>query len=231
MAVPKIFFAPPFDWLYPLTVGQAWPEGNEDLAREAAQAWTDALGDILRLAHDGTAVADGVNYSVQGASGDVFNSYWDKYVNGDDSYLGRQAQQAQQLAAYLLDFAQELEYTKLAINVQLTILAVQVAYDLFAAPFTDGLSMAEAFVAIFMTRRVVRMIVGRLLEAVLFMALPDLVAQTVQLANAWAHGKDGSIDGARLLTDVEMGALAGGLGALDRLAGPHARAAGDRRDR
>ena len=181
-----------------------------------------------------------MNYSVQGASGEVFNRYWDKYVGGDDSYLGQQAQQAQQLAATLLDFAQQLEYTKWAINTQLAILAVQVAYDLLAAPFTQGLSMAEAFLAVYMARSVIRMIVARLLESVLFMALPDLVAQTIQLANAWSHGKDGSFDGKRLLTDVEMGVVAGSLGALlqplmqwrpmtgagaQRLRRPHRRAA------
>ena len=47
MAVPKVFFAPPLDWLYPLAVGQSWPEGDEDLARQAAQAWTDALSGIV----------------------------------------------------------------------------------------------------------------------------------------------------------------------------------------
>ena len=214
MAVPKIFFAAPLDWLYPLAVGQSWPEGDEDLARQAAQAWTDALRSIVKLADSGNAVADGVNYSVQGASGDVFNRYWDKYVGGDNSYLGQQAKQAQQLAASLLDFAQQLEYTKWAINTQLAILAVQVAYDLLAAPFTQGLSMAEAFLAVFMARSVIRMIVARLLESVLFIGLPDLVAQTIQLANAWSHGKDGSFDGKRLLTDLEMGVVAGSLGAL-----------------
>ena len=214
MAVPKVFFAPPLDWLYPLAVGQSWPEGNEDLARQAAQAWTDALSGIVTLARSGNTVAESVNYSVQGASGEVFNRYWDKYVGGDDSYLGQQAQQAQRLAATLLDFAHELEYTKWAINTQLAILAVQVAYDLLAAPFTQGLSMAEAFLAVYMARSVIRMIVARLLESVLFMALPDLVAQTIQLADAWSHGKDGSFDGKRLLTDVEMGVVAGSLGAL-----------------
>ncbi len=111
MAVPPLFPGPPMDWIYPVVVGQDWPQGNEDLARQAAQAWTDALNGLVQLADTGSLATNAVNYSVQGVSSDVFNGYWDKYVAGDNSYLGQQAQQCQQFAAYLLEFAEQLEHT------------------------------------------------------------------------------------------------------------------------
>ena len=210
MAVPQLFPGPPLEWIYPAVVGQDWPQGDEDLARQAAQAWTDALNGLVQLADTGSLATDTVNYSVQGVSSEVFNGYWDKYVAGDNSYLGQQAQQCQQFAAYLLEFAEQLEHTKLSINIQLAMLLVQVAYDLLLAPFTDGLSLAEAMLATVMTRGVVRLIVGRLLESVLYMVIPDLLSQTIQLANGHAS----TLDGKRLLTDLEMGVVAGvtGLG-------------------
>src|SRR5262249_49587019 len=120
------------------------------------------------------------------------------------------ASQCQVNATQLLAFADQTEFSKYSINIQLIILMVQVAYDLFLSSVTGGLSMAEALASIFFTRSVVRQILSMLVEAVVMAVLPDLITQGFE----WANGRRAGIDLAELGQSAQMGLIGAGVGAL-----------------
>jgi hypothetical protein len=214
MAVPQ-WFPTPFEWVYPIVVGQDWPSGDEDQLRTCAQAWSDAIGRLVTLTGHGNATTQGVGYSVQSASYESFLDHWKRYVDGDESYLGQIARQCETLAANLLDQSTNTEYTKLAINIQLVILGIQLAWAAAMAVFT---AVAAAAIPVWITaaRAAVNSIVGQFLQGVLLAILPDLITQGVQLAD----GHRANLDVRQLASSAASGAIGGlvgvGAGALTR---------------
>jgi hypothetical protein len=140
MAVEPII-PPEWPFIYTLAVGQDWPRADEDALRRVAQAWTDALAGLVQISDHGQRATDDVHYSVQSITTDQFDEYWKQYTTGDDSAVGQLARQCQAVAEMLLDFADQTEFTKLSIDIQIVLLLIQVTYDLVIAPLTGGLSM------------------------------------------------------------------------------------------
>lgn len=195
-------------WVYDLIVGQEWPAGDEDALRRCAQAWTEALGALVGIAEGGDDAARFVGYSVQSVSSDQFDSYWSKYTRGDDSVVGQMAQQCQGLAELLLQDAEQIEFTKLSINIQVVILAIQLTIDIATAIVTAGASMAEGAAAAMAARFTVKQLLVELLKGALMAVAPDLITQTVMLA----EGHRSSIDVGEALQAAGQGALGAGIG-------------------
>lgn len=207
MPVPPPPIPTEWTWVYDVVVGQEWPQANEDSLRNCAQAWTDALRQLIAISEGGNAAAQNVGYSVQSISSDQFDKYWKHYTDGDNSAIGQLAQQCEGIASMLLAQAEQVEATKLSIDIQLVILLIQVAYDFAIAPLTGGLSMGEAMVASFVTKGVVRMILARLLESVLMSVAPDFITQEIMLA----EGHRSSID---VSQSLESGLVQGVIGSI-----------------
>lgn len=199
---------PEWAWAYDIAVGQTWPEADEDAVRRVAQAWTDALRGLVAIADGGNTAAQNVNYSVQAVSSDEFNKYWSRYVDGDDSAVGQMARQCEILAQELLAFAEQTEFTKLSININLVILFIQLVFDAAMAIVTAGASTAEGIVAAFVTRMTVRNLLMELLKAVVMAVLPDVITQAIMLAD----GHRGSFDVGETLQAAQMGAVGGLIG-------------------
>lgn len=202
MAVQPII-PPELPWLYVLLVGQDWPQADEDALRRCAQDWTDALSGLVDIATHGNLAAQGVNYSVQAVSSDTFDAYWKRYTDGDDSYTGQLAQQCQQLAGLLLQQAEQVEFTKISIDIQIIILAIQLLWDLVIAPLTGGASMAEGMAAAGVARLTVRKFLFDLLKSVLLAAAPDAITQGIMLA----EGHRSQFDWKELGQAAQMGAI------------------------
>ena len=181
MAVQPII-PPEWSWAYDLAVGQGWPQADEDALRRVAQAWTDAMEQLLAVADGGNAAAANVNYSVQAISSDEFNNYWSSYVDGDDSVVGQLARQCEMLATQSLSFAEQTEFTKLSIDIQLVLLFIQLVIDFALAFVTFGASTSEGFLATLITRLTVRSFLNELIRAVLMAVLPDVITQLVMLS-------------------------------------------------
>jgi hypothetical protein len=206
---------PQWSWVYAVLVGQQWPQGDEDKLRGAAQAWTDAINGLLDIADGGDATARNVNYSVQAVSADQFNTYWDQWVNGDDSYIGELAKQCEVLAANLLQQAQETEYTKLTIDITVVIVIIQLAVMLALAAATAGGSLTGWALAITIGRQAVIEAVLRFVEQVIAAELPDVIAQTIMMAegheSGWDWGKTGQSVAGGVVGGI-VGSVAGAAG-------------------
>jgi hypothetical protein len=208
MAVTPII-PPDWAWVYTLVVGQNWPQADEDKLRNCAQAWTDALGGLVEISGAGGQAGQNVHYSVQAVSSDQFDEYWKQYTTGDDSAVGQLAQQCQMLAEELLQFAEQTEFTKISIDIQLIILLIQLFYDFVIAPLTGGLSMAEGLAAALGCRVVVGRLLMQLIESVAMAVLPDLITQLITLA----EGHRSKIDVGELWQAAQMGAAGAVAGA------------------
>jgi hypothetical protein len=198
---------PQWPFIYTLAVGQDWPQADEDALRRVAQAWTDAVDGLAQISQHGQGATDRVHFSVQSITLEQFDLHWQQYTIGKDSALGQLVEQGQAVARQLLEFADQTEFTKLSINVQIVLLLIQVTYDLLIAPLTGGLSMGEAFAAMFLTRTIVRELLSRIIEAVIFASVPDLIAQGFMVA----HGHRAEIDGHELGQAAQMGVIGGTL--------------------
>ncbi|GIH18850.1 WXG100-like domain-containing protein [Rugosimonospora africana] len=201
----------PPEWplVYPIVVGQNWPQADEDAVRRCAQAWTDALAGLVAISGSGGQATQNVHYSVQAISTDEFDNYWKQYTAGDDSAVGQLAQQCQMLAEELLSFAEQTEFTKISIDIQIIILMIQLAWELLIAPATGGLSMGAAFASMFVAREVVEGLLFKLLDAVIMAVLPDLITQAVMVADG--HRQD--IDWGEAAQSAQMGLIGGLVGA------------------
>ncbi|NUP48501.1 MAG: hypothetical protein HOW97_14510, partial [Catenulispora sp.] len=195
-------------WVYDLIVGQDWPQADEDALRRAAQAWTEALSGLVALAEGGDSAAQFVGYSVQAVSSDEFDKYWSRYTQGDDSVVGQMAQQCQGLAELLLQNAEQVEFTKLSIDIQVVILAIQLTVDIATAIVTAGASMAEGAAAAIATRFTVKQLLTELLKGALMAVAPDLITQTIMVV----EGHRSSIDVGEALQAAGQGALGAGIG-------------------
>lgn len=214
MSVPPLI-DPQWSWVYAVLVGQQWPQGDEDKLRGAAQAWTDAINGLLTIADGGNATARNVNYSVQAVSAEQFNTYWDQWVDGDDSYLGELAKQCEVLASNLLQQAQETEYTKWTIDITVVIVIVQLVIMLALAAATAGGSLTGWALAITIGRQAVIEAILRFVEQVIAAVLPDVIAQTIMMADGhesgWDWGKTGQAVAGGVVGGV-VGSVAGAAG-------------------
>lgn len=206
---------PQWSWVYAVLVGQQWPEGDEDELRGAAQAWTDAINGLLDIADGGNITARNVNYSVRAVSADQFNAYWEQWVNGDNSYIGELAKQCEVMAGNLLRQAQETEYTKLTINITVVIVIIQLAVMLVMAAATAGGSLTGWAIALFFGKQAVLEAILRFVEQVIAAVLPDVIAQSIMMANghesSWDWGKTGQAVAGGVVGGV-VGTLAGAAG-------------------
>lgn len=209
------FIPPDWTWVYDLVVGQDWPQANEDSLRNCAKAWTDAHGQLASIAQDGDVAAQNVGSSVQSASSDQFAAYWKQYIIA----VRQLSDQSDGLAKQLAQFADQTEFTKLSIDVQIVILVIQLIIDAATAIITAGGSTAEGIAAAFLTRLTIRGMLEQLLRAVLAAVLPDVITQTIMLA----QGHRSSYDIGETLQAAQMGVIGGaigiGLGALGNKVG------------
>lgn len=195
------------DWL-----GMQWPQFDEDKGYEAAQAWSDAIAQLVQNAEQGNAAAQSVNFAVQSTTSQAFNDYWDKWTGSADAYYGGAATHAQQVAALLIDASDNAQWAKVNIIAQLAVLAIVIARDVALAFITDGLSLAEMFIEAGITRELIARILDSIVMGVLMTTLPDAVTDVVELvqgrmtlnAAAWE----------RLGGDVLQGAAFGVVGGL-----------------
>jgi glycosyltransferase involved in cell wall biosynthesis len=203
---------PEVDWLLELLCGQDWPQGDEDALRRTSQAWMDAMLGIAGLADNSDLTSLSVHANAEATSGDAFKSFWDSYLNGDAdlsaSVFGGLFTQCEAQAKALVDQANEVEYTKLIIVFTLILVAIQIAWAVASAVMTLGGSLTEIPLAMFIGRESIVIALGRFLQMALMMLVPDLIAQTVMLAQG--RGWDGS----KTLSSAENALVGGVLGSF-----------------
>jgi hypothetical protein len=216
MTVPP-FLPLQLPWLFDALCGQEWPAGDEDALRRCSQAWYDALKSVADLADEGDGAAMKVLSAIASMSAADFEGYWAQYTG--TSGLNKAPQGASELAALtavavqcqnmtsaLYGQANEVEYTKLTIDITIVLTAIQILFAIASSVFSMGGSLAEIPLATFIGRQTVLMLLSRFLQMVAMMIVPDLIAQGVMLAGgdetSWDWGKTGA---------AAENALAGGV--------------------
>ncbi len=138
----------PFDWLFDAVCiiggGSAWPDGDEDVLRELADAWRD-LGNQLNK-----SLADADNAAVQvltawgGDAGEAFDSFWSAIAVGPSNGLPQIIDAAQNFGDASDDAAMQIEYAKLVLTITLLVTVITLVVCQVLAIFTGGGSEAVA---------------------------------------------------------------------------------------
>ncbi|WP_033436807.1 WXG100-like domain-containing protein [Saccharothrix sp. NRRL B-16314] len=183
-------------WLFPVVVGQSWPEGDETALRRMADAYRAAARGVQSVIDEGNGAASSVVASQAGGAGEEFREYWQKFSDGDDSYLSTLRKTCEELAESCDNTASEVEYAKLSIIAALVALAIEIAALVAAAFGTFGASTAGVPIAQQATRLIVqfafRQLVIAILGEVVISVGVDATTQAVQVARgdreAWDRG-------------------------------------------
>ncbi|MEU9114329.1 toxin glutamine deamidase domain-containing protein [Streptomyces sp. NPDC048483] len=180
------------EWILEM-LGFNWPTADEDKLIECANAWRQFASEVEGHESTGARIAGNVLAQNAGDSIEGFSKTWEKFSGGSGYF--DDAKQAAEAIAFTFEAAAALVIgMKIAVIVQLAILAAEIIAAQVAAPFTLGLSEIGGAAATLATREVVRRLIKeaakQLLDAVLevikepFVSAleaiaSDLIAQTV----------------------------------------------------
>ncbi len=205
-------------WLFPIVVGQSWPEGDETALRRMADAYRSAAQGVKSVIDQSNGAASTVMGSQTGEAVQRFEEYWKKFADGDDSYLPKLQKICDQLAESCDNTALEVEYTKLSIIASLIALAIEIAALIAAAFGTFGATTAGIPIAQQATRMIVqftfRQLILAILKEVAISVGIDAAIQGIQMVRGdrkdWDWGKttEAAVSGA---VSGLVGGVSGGL--------------------
>lgn len=143
-------------------LGYTWPEADETKLVEMGQAWIDFSATLQGLVGEAAADAATVWSGSRGTDIDAFQRWWSG-EEGPAANLTDGATAAVLTGTGLIICGMIVLALKVAIIVQLVVLAIQIAQAVATAAPTFGASLLE--IPIF--QQISRMIVGNLIEEVL----------------------------------------------------------------
>ncbi|MEV5543957.1 hypothetical protein AB0L13_44825 [Saccharopolyspora shandongensis] len=146
--------------LLEVLVGNDWPEGNPDDLRVMAGQWrttAQTLTIVLDLAREGAAR---VGRGMQGRAQEAFHAFIAQFI-GDGGYLETLREVCLGLADALEAMAVQIEMLRIIIIELLVILALQIAAEIAAAPYTFGASLANIIVHMTATRAAIVTVIRR----------------------------------------------------------------------
>ncbi|MFF5177630.1 hypothetical protein ACFY2Q_06345 [Micromonospora sp. NPDC000316] len=161
-------------------VGFTWPEADEELLFEAAQAWMSFAGKLRMTAAQANAGASAVSATNRGRDITAFEAQW-RDEEGPLRRIEDGAEAAELIAAALLVMAVITLAQKILTIVQLTILVIQVAMALAAATPTLGGSLAQIPIAIGVARVAIRRIIKEVVERVVKEIIPRMLRRAKTL--------------------------------------------------
>ncbi|SES47182.1 WXG100 family type VII secretion target, partial [Actinokineospora terrae] len=202
-------------WLFPIVVGESWPEGDEDKLRALADAWRTAGGgveDVIAQAKNAASQAMG---GMDGPAAEAFEKYWAQFVEGDEAYLTKLRAACDGLGESCDNCALEVEYAKYSIIAALIMLAIEIAALIAAAFGTFGATSAGIPVAQAATRITVQIIFRKLITAILREVLTevaiDAAIQGLQMAKGDRKSWDLAKTGGAALSGAISGLVGGGM--------------------
>ena len=205
-------------WLFPIVVGQSWPEGDETALRRMADAYRTAAEGVKAVIDEANGAASTVVSSQTGQAVQAFQDYWKKFADGDEAYLPKLQKICEQLAESCDGTALEVEYTKLSIIASLIALAIEIAALVAAAFATFGTASAGIPIAQQATRLIVqftfRQLIIAILKEVAISVGIDAAIQGIQMLSGerkdWDWGKTGEAAVSGAVSGL-VGGVSGGL--------------------
>ncbi|MFE3467803.1 hypothetical protein, partial [Streptomyces sp. NPDC059185] len=178
---------------FSFVTGMEWPQADEDLMRQVADAYRGAADDLELLEGLIGRLVPVVLENFEGISADAFAGSMGELigrVNGGNVMAGS-AELSRKLGDVARQVANQVEYTKLMAILQLVQLLAQVLAAQFFAPFTFGGSYFNATLAFALTREalrnlfwfLVRAIASNTFAGVMGSLFSDAVIQAYQLGS------------------------------------------------
>jgi hypothetical protein len=133
-------------------IGFNWPTADEDKLRQSAQHWREYASELEHVIADTRGILDQVRADNSGESIDALEQHWRDFAE----HLRRGHDAAGTVAEVLDDFALVVEGLKVAVLVQLGILAAELAATTGAAILTFGVAEAAAPEEIGITQLIMR---------------------------------------------------------------------------
>ncbi|MFI0713994.1 PE-PGRS family protein [Streptomyces inhibens] len=156
-------------WILDL-LGYNWPDADEDKLHECAQAWRNFAESVNQASSQGSSAANEVVSANSGEAIEGFTNEWGSFAGSGDSgdnYLRDAAAAAEVIAVAFDAAAIAVLAGKVAVIVQLVMLAAEIIAAQAAAPFTLGLSEIGAAGATQATRVIVRQILDKIKREVM----------------------------------------------------------------
>ncbi|EXU86931.1 hypothetical protein [Streptomyces noursei] len=154
-------------------LGYNWPGADEDALHECAQIWRNFAESVNQAQEQGSLAANQVVSANAGDAVEGFTKEWGAFGGGGaggstgDHYL-RDAAEAAEIIAVAFDAAAIAVLAgKIAVIVQLVMLAAEIIAAQAAAPFTFGTSEIAAAGATQATRLIVRQILDKIKHEVM----------------------------------------------------------------
>ncbi|MFI2190938.1 PE-PGRS family protein [Streptomyces sioyaensis] len=156
-------------WVLDL-LGYNWPDADEDKLHECAQVWRNFAESVNQASSAGTSAANEVVSANSGEAVEGFTDEWGSFSGGGnsgDNYLRDAAAAAEVIAVAFDAAAIAVLAGKIAVIVQLVMLAAEIIAAQAAAPFTFGTSEIAAAGATQATRLIVRQILDKIKREVM----------------------------------------------------------------
>lgn len=155
-------------------LGYNWPGADEDTLHECAQIWRNFAESVNQTQEQGSLAANQVVSANNGEAIEGFTKEWGSYGGGGaggssngDHYLRDAAMAAEVIADAFDAAAIAVLAGKIAVIVQLVMLAAEIIAAQAAAPFTFGTSEIAAAGATQATRLIVRKILDKIKHEVM----------------------------------------------------------------
>ncbi|MFF2812006.1 PE-PGRS family protein [Streptomyces sp. NPDC058000] len=154
-------------------LGYNWPGADEDKLHECAQVWRNFAESVNQAQEQGSLAANQVVSANNGDAIEGFTKEWGSYGGGGaggssgDHYLRDAAMAAEVIADAFDAAAIAVLAGKIAVIVQLVMLAAEIIAAQAAAPFTFGASELAAAGATQATRLIVRQILDKIKREVM----------------------------------------------------------------
>ncbi|GAA3768658.1 hypothetical protein GCM10022225_64040 [Plantactinospora mayteni] len=123
------------------TGGSSWPEANEDLVRQLAQAWREAGVGLSQTVAEASAERNALAESWAGPSGLMFQAEFSKVV---DQAMPQLAALTQQVAQAADQAALDIEYEKLSVLIAVITCCLEIFAIIVLSFFTFGAALAAA---------------------------------------------------------------------------------------
>ncbi len=154
-------------------LGYDWPGADEDKLHECAQIWRNFAESVNQTQEQGSLAANQVVSANAGDAVEGFTKEWGAFGGGGaggssgDHYLRDAAEAAEVIAVAFDAAAIAVVAGKIAVIVQLVMLAAEIIAAQAAAPFTFGASEIAAAGATQATRLIVRQILDKIKHEVM----------------------------------------------------------------
>ncbi|WP_336161465.1 WXG100-like domain-containing protein [Amycolatopsis sp. VC5-11] len=206
---------PSLNWVFYIIAGDAWPQGDEDKARELAAEWDQVAQEISAA---GTGFSQLAEQVVSNVGGEVATNFAD-YANKLSTMGAGFSYRAQQQAAALREYALNVENAKYGILISIAVTAADLIWAMtnpFTAPLIPGIWAAGRTAVMQIERSLMSRLMSLLsrvareaAQEAAEEAAEEMLAEFIQIA----QGNRDGFDWKQIGQNAALGAIGGAFAA------------------